>query len=98
MTSNTPAKELIKVDFQTFIEMTHLNVNCLYRTLNGTNQKIDYLYNNLGKELIDITKLRQINDEMEQIQKECHEKFDALKKGLRELPLMAQFKVDQLDH
>lgn len=74
-------KEKVKVDFQTFVNMTQLNVNCLYRTLDKANQKVDYLYNNLGKELIDISKVRQINDEMELIQKECQQKFEALKKG-----------------
>jgi hypothetical protein len=81
-----PTKEptkMVKVDFQTFVEMSQLNVNCLYRTLDGTNKKIDYLYNNLGKELIDITEVRKINNEMEQVQKECQEKFEKLKNNLK---------------
>jgi len=79
----TTSQKYVKVDFATFINMTQLNINCLYRTLDKANKKIDYLYDNLGKELIDISKVRQINNEMEQIQKECHEKFELLKKGLK---------------
>ncbi len=76
------SKTFIKVDFPTFVNMTHLQINCLYDTVNHVNRKIDYLYNNLGKELIDISKVREINNEMEQLQKNCNIKFEVLKTSL----------------
>ena len=71
--------DVVKVDFQKFVDMTQLNINCLYRTTNKVNEKLDYLLNNLGKEQIDITQFRRINNEMEEIQRECQDKFNKLK-------------------
>jgi hypothetical protein len=53
----------------------------MYRTTHKINEKLDYLVNNLGKEQIDTSKFTQIRDEMEEIQEECRQKFENLKRS-----------------
>jgi hypothetical protein len=78
-----PVNSTIKVNYATFVEMTQLQMNCLYNTVNLVDRKIDYLYSNLGNETIDISKIRNINDEMDKLQNDCSDKFEKLKKSCK---------------
>jgi low affinity Fe/Cu permease len=74
-------KETVHVNFEKFVNMTMLQFNCMYRTMNEINKKVDLIIlkdlsgSNYKKE--DII---AINEEMRRVHEECSNKFSALSK------------------
>ena len=76
--------EVVHVDFKKFLDMTQLQFNCLYRTVNEINKKTDHLSKAyLSLDTFDNTfiKTQEIDREMLRIHEECIEKFEKLKKS-----------------
>ncbi len=78
-TFDEPGKSTIDVSFKKYVNMNQLKMECLFDTVSLVNNKIDYLYSNLGKEKIDLTKVREINLQLIKLQKDCIEKYSILK-------------------
>lgn len=72
----------VHVDFKKFVDMSSLQFNCLYRTLNEVNKKTDHLnhaFLTLNSFDNTITKLAEIDKEIVKIHEECTKKFEILK-------------------